>query len=106
MKITVNEQKAINADVMNAYHAANKERIWGDCTNWKRLRYCAAEVCETETYYILRSYNTIVAVIDKGTHVLFDALRVVYGYTTTSAQHIIKFAHDYGAEELSRAYPV
>lgn len=64
---------------------------------WKRLRSCTAEVAETENYYILRSYNTLVACIEKSTDTLADVLRVVYGYTSTSAHHIAKFRHDYGA---------
>lgn len=63
----------------------------------KRLRSCTAWVFETEDYYILKSYETYVAVILKSADVMFDALRIVYGYTATSAQHIAKFSHDYGA---------
>lgn len=63
----------------------------------KRLRYCTAWVYETANYYILQSYRTIIAVIDKRTDTCFDALRIVYGYTSTSAQHIAKFKSDYGA---------
>ena len=60
-----------------------------------RLRHCKAWVYETENFYLLQSYNTIVAAIDKRYNVLYDFLRVVYGYTATSAQHIAKFSHDY-----------
>lgn len=63
----------------------------------KRLRSCNACVMETKNFYILQSYNTKVAAIDKATGVLYDFLRYVYGYTATSAQHIAKFAKDYGA---------
>jgi len=62
----------------------------------KRLRSCTAWVFETEGFYILKSYGTFIACIRKHDDVLFDALRIVYGYTATSAQHIAKFAHDYG----------
>lgn len=61
----------------------------------KRLRNCQAWVIETENFYLLISYNTIVAVIEKGTHITADVLRYVYGYTSTRAQHISKFRHDY-----------
>ena len=47
-------------------------------------------------YYVLCSYCTIVAVIDTHTDTLYDFLRYVYGYTSTSAQHISKFNQDYG----------
>lgn len=63
--------------------------------NWRRLRSCTAEVGETSQYYILRSYNTLVAFIDKTDDTLYDVLRFVYGYTATSAQHISKFEKDY-----------
>ena len=59
------------------------------------LRSCNAEVFETENYYILCSYCTCVAAIDKNTNILYDLLRKVYGYKSTSAQHISKFRHDY-----------
>nr|DAW97106.1 MAG TPA: hypothetical protein [Caudoviricetes sp.] len=63
---------------------------------WKRLRSCSAEVLETPNFFILRSYNTVVAVIDKMHRSTWDVLRMVYGYTATSAQHITKFTADYG----------
>lgn len=65
----------------------------------KRLRSCTAWVFETEDYYILKSYETYVAVILKSADVMYDALRIVYGYTATSAQHISKFGHDYGQDK-------
>lgn len=70
---------------------------------WKRLRSCKAKVAYVEdkeqgkAYWVLGSYSTIVAVIDIGTDSLLDFLRLSYGYTATSAQHIAKFSHDYGA---------
>ena len=60
-----------------------------------RLRSCSASVFETEHYYILRSYSTVIAVIDKYTDTLYDVLRYVYGYSATSAQHISKFEKEY-----------
>ena len=51
---------------------------------------------ETPSFFILRSYNTVVAVVDKCTGNTWDVLRMVYGYTSTSAQHIAKFSKDYG----------
>lgn len=62
----------------------------------RKLRSCSAVVHETDNYYFLQSYNTIVAFIDKSTDTCYDVLRLVYGYTATSAQHIAKFSHDYG----------
>ena len=71
-----------------------------------RLRICNANVVETHEYYILRSYSTIVAFIDKSTGVLYDVLRLVYGYTDTSAKHISKFDHDYEPNAKLTYYPL
>lgn len=60
-----------------------------------RLRSCNARVFETTHYYFLQSYATLVACIDKEQDTLVDVLRGVYGYTSTSAQHIAKFNQDY-----------
>lgn len=61
----------------------------------ERLRTCNARVITEGCYYILISYNTIVAIIDTTTDTLYDILRLEYGFTSTSAQHIAKFNHDY-----------
>lgn len=63
----------------------------------KRLRSCTAWVYETTNYYVLQSYGTVIACIDKENDTLYDFLRYVYGFTNTSAQHIRKFSKDYGA---------
>lgn len=94
--MTKNEQKIINLFVELHLERALDEYATQH-TEYKRLRTCKAEVCETENYYILRSYYTIVAVADKQTGEIYDALRLVYGYTSTSAQHIAKFSQDYGS---------
>lgn len=62
---------------------------------YKRLRSCTAWVYETENFYLLKSYNTFIAAIDKRTSFCVDVLRDVYCYTPTSAQHISKFFSDY-----------
>lgn len=56
-----------------------------------RLRTCQAFVYETTNYYLLKSYNTFIACMEKETETVYDALRTVYGYTATSAKHISKF---------------
>lgn len=68
----------------------------GEKQNRKRLRTCSAytfDVYEGDTirYKVLVSYSTIVAYFDYDGGTFFDVLRVVYGYTATSAQHIAKF---------------
>ena len=62
-------------------------------TNGKRrckLYSCNAEIRECEGTLVLVSYGTPIAVYtDDGS--LCDCLRIVYGYTATSSQHICKF---------------
>lgn len=82
-EIVVGEISAINADGEQRFVA--------------RLRSCNACVWETKHFYILQSYATMVAAIDKESGDMFDFLRYVYGYTSTSAHHIAKFAIDYSA---------
>ena len=82
-EIMVGEISAINADGEQHFVA--------------RLRSCNACVWETKHFYILQSYATMVAAIDKESNTMFDFLRYVYGYTVTSAQHITEFARDYRA---------
>lgn len=54
-------------------------------------------VCKLGRFYILKSYRNIVAAIDTCDDNCYDFLRLVYGYTATSAQRIAKFRNDYGA---------
>ena len=92
------EQMAINEEVKKAWLYAGEELENNHTTaTIERLRTCNACVIETNNYYFLQSYNTIVAFIEKSTDTIYDILRYVYGYTATSAQHIAKFRHDYGA---------
>ena len=95
------EQLAINEQVLTLVNDFNTTNNYTG--NFKRLRSCSAEVApviDAKTgellYYVLRSYRTIVAAIDVRTDTLYDFLRYVYGYTSTSAQHIAKFDKDYG----------
>ena len=91
------EQKLVSERCMITYHNAIEEMTNDGIINAKRLRSCSAVVIETEHYYLLRSYWTIIAVIDKEFDTLCDVLRIVYGYTNTSRQHISKFNKDYGS---------
>lgn len=88
------DQKYINSICTYVYAKAMKEyeNSYLDCG---RLRSCSAEVLETENFFLLRSYNTIVGIMDKRSRELIDVLRFVYGYTCTSAQHLAKFGYDY-----------
>lgn len=69
----------------------------------KKLRSCSAYVYVSDRFFLLQSYHTIVAAIDREDDTLYDFLRYVYGYTSTSAQHIAKFQHDYCAGKWSCA---
>lgn len=62
----------------------------------ERLNTCQAWIYRTESFLVLKSYNTIVAFIDMRTAKGYNVLRKVYGYTSTSNQHIWKFFKKYG----------
>lgn len=98
------DQLKINEMVLKKYNDAMVELDeWMTRRNpyMARLRSCQAWVIETHNYYFLESYNTVVAFIDKRDDVLYDVLRLVYGYTSTSAQHIAKFSNDYSRSWVS-----
>ena len=98
--MTKKEQLEINHICENEFNRAMAEYVpvQGALIS-KRLRSCTAWVYETENYYILQSYSTLIACINKTTDTLCDVLRVKYGYTSTSAQHISKFEKDYGQDK-------
>lgn len=85
-----------NKEVLEALNRFNEEIKHCPIDKVNRLRTCNAYVYETPSYYVLRSFNTVVAIIEKSTDTCYDFLRLVYGYTATSAQHIRKFDKDYG----------
>lgn len=95
MKIDIAEQIKVNDQIMLHLNTAIDEIKTSDLP-CRRLRTCSAWVFETENYYVLKSYNTFIACIHKSSDILFDGLRIVYGYTSTSGQHIRKFSKDYG----------
>lgn len=98
------EQNAINHEVLSALNRFSMETKGVTFGNWVRLRSCSAHVANVLHYEVLMSYQTIVAIIDTDTNTLYDFLRYVYGYTSTSAQHISKFAHDYGGGQWGCAH--
>ena len=55
-----------------------------------KLYSCSAEIWECTGILVLVSYGTPIAVYTDEWS-LYDCLRVVYGYTATSSQHICKF---------------
>lgn len=90
------EKKAYNSIIEKEWNIAYNVFQSNAIIASRKLRSCSAVVHETDNYYFLQSYNTIVAFIDKTTDTCYDVLRMVYGYTSTSAQHIAKFRRDYG----------
>lgn len=92
--MTKTEQQSMNMEVDSFVDRFNDESP--ELRRSKKLRSCQATVYIYDEYILLKSYNTIVAGIDRKTDTLYDFLRMVYGYTATSAQHIAKFSHDYG----------
>lgn len=89
-------QKQENIIVENAWSKAKK--VWNNATNrldeFERLDYCQAMTYQTRGYSFLISYNTIVAFIDDSGN-MYDVLRLIYGYTSTSAKHIAKFRNKF-----------
>ena len=86
-----NEQLEVNAYVENIVNDINALLRTSSPAAWCRLYHCSAEMAQIGDWMLLRSYSTIVAAYNPVTDELFDFLRLVYGYTATSAQHIAKF---------------
>ena len=66
--------------------------VFNNCERISRLYSCNAEIWEYKGFLALVSYKTPIAVYAPGNATLYDCLRIVYGYTSTSAQHISKFS--------------
>lgn len=98
------EQFKINNEVLTAL--VESEIYNEHVMNKVRLNKCKAYILETENYYLLFSYNTFVAFISKRENICYDILRLVYGYTSTSAQHIAKFRKSYGVVDTLTYRPV
>lgn len=62
----------------------------------RQLNYSEAYIKETEHFYVLYSYDEIVAFIEKSTNTLYDLLLFVRGYSGVSLTHINKFEKLYG----------
>ena len=90
-------QLAINKQVKDFWKSLQFDLDYHGHTPRKPFRKCTATVCETLSgIKLLYSYHTLVAAIDLDGR-CWDFLRMVYGYTATSNQHICKFCKDYGA---------
>lgn len=97
--MTKKEQIADNAIIEQYIDELNAEISVDGLQYLNRLRSCQAHVYTTTHFTVLRSYNTMVAAVYQRTPtaapIFIDFLRLVYGYTSTSAQHISKFKQDY-----------
>lgn len=93
-----NEQEIINQIISN--EKARAELELNNYHRVSRLLSCQAFVYETDNYFWLSSYGTFVAFIEKTTDTCYDILRMGHAYTSTSAQHIAKFRHDYGQDKF------
>ena len=90
-------QNEINAKIvefLDGFYANIKNRNL-DSFEVKKLRSCSAKVYVSDDYFVLKSYETVIAVIDRKTNICYDFLRLAYHFTMTSAQHVSKFIHDY-----------
>jgi len=86
-QIVVNELCKKAYDELEEYLVENRY----DVDREYRLFNCQAKVVEYNDYICLYSYDTLVAFIDLNNDTCYDVLRLVYGYTATSSQHIAKF---------------
>lgn len=100
------EQIMVNNDIKETYDDLMQCIDRFGVRKVAKLRACKAEVYETYGYTYLKSYDTIVAAIGHDDNICYDFLRLVYGYTSTSAQHISKFMHDYYSHGKKTYYPV
>lgn len=78
-----------------------------NCKRLRKLYSCNAEIWEYKGFLALVSYKTPIAVYTPDNATLYDCLRIVYGYTSTSAQHISKFSkwlaeNNYPVQEFVR----
>lgn len=85
------EQQQTNNSCECAIQLFNSMAYTHETHHFERLGYCNAYVCVRGEWVALKSYDTIVALFNPATGILYDVLRLVYGYTATSAQHIAKF---------------
>lgn len=101
-----NNQERINKAVLAAMEDSEREYLGtktaGLDDSWVRLLSCQAWVLVGVGHWvILKSYRTIVAAIDTHNWICYDFSRYVYGYTSTTNQHIRKFAAQYNADVLT-----
>lgn len=87
------EQQLINDTVQMFLDRRFEEIMLSRCIH--QLDSCTAWTGEYNGLLVLQSYQTKVAVYDSKNNVFYDFLRLVYGYSATSAKHIAKFRNKY-----------
>lgn len=88
-------QIKVNREVMSDWKQVKE--VWDtvpSSAHVTRIDYCQCGYIIWGGYIFLVSYSTLVAYI-RGDGVLVDILRLVYGYTATSAKHIAKFRNKF-----------
>lgn len=79
-----------NNEVLLAINRFNEEIKHCPIDKVNRLRTCNAYVYETPSFYVLRSYNNVVAIIEKSTDTCYDffkiCLRIHSGISTAHQQ--------------------
>lgn len=100
------EQERVNGCVLAAMEDSKREydklKRLGLNEGWFRLNSCQAWYLSGLGHWVfLKSYRTIVAVLDTRYWVCYDFSRYVYGYTATTSYHIHKFAKKMGATVVS-----
>lgn len=81
--------------------------VFRNCERLRTLYSCKAEIWEYKGFLALVSYSTPIAIYTPDNATLYDCLRIVYGYTSTSNQHIYKFSkwlaeNNYPVQEFVR----
>lgn len=98
-----NEQKQVNEKCVAALDRLTTLPGFSPVGCMVKFRSCNASTYEFKQYTVLYSYGTLVAIYDAHTNILYDVLRLVYGYTATSAQHIAKFSSYLFYRNIKRA---
>lgn len=97
-------QRRVNTNSVKIFNTAMREYYAEQCKNGtvtkgKRLRSCSARVYETENFFLLQSYSTMIAAIRKRDWVCVNVMRHEYDFSdctgATSTQHFYKFVKDY-----------
>lgn len=98
-----NNKNIVTYDYYKSIYVPMREELENaSILEWKRLNFCNAWYTHTKNYVVLKSYNTIVAFYDVNSSILYDVLRCVYGYTSTSSQHISKFRYLFDIKKTIR----